>query len=580
MNLPSASSPREAAPNPAEAAPNPAEAAPNPRDRWTYVGLSAFLILLWFATLSLRPLFNPDEGRYAEIPREMLSGADWVIPHLNGLAYIEKPPLQYWATALCLRLFGLSEFAARFYTACCALATVLAVWLTASRLWSLAAAWRAAAMLVSMLLFLVLGQLLTLDMSLTLYMTWALAGFLLAQCGARSRQESPGHEGSGHERRWMLVAWIATALGVLTKGLVAAVIPAAVLVLYSLYERDVAPWRRLHVASGLPLFLMITVPWHWLAARRLPDFLQFFFVHEHLARYLTPSADREEPWWFFGVVFLLGSVPWTLSALRVMARGGRRNAVRGEFNPTLFLWIWVWFVCVFFSLSDSKLIPYILPAMPALALLIAALPADALRRDVLRTALLSVCAALALGLLCLYGPKLIAPSDRSVYFASLAKPLAQIAVLLAASGLYVMAQRRRDVTRAAVFLGVGWCLSGLLLMRAAAALAPVYSGVELARALPAPNDAPLYSIGTYDQTLPFYWRRTLELVSYRGELDYGLQHDPSAEMASVEQFVESWNREPGAYAVMEKKMFDDLKSRGVPMREVGRDANRVLVARQ
>ena len=108
--------------------------------RWTYVGLAAFVAVLWLATLPLRPLFNTDEGRYAEIPREMLSGGDWVIPHLNGLAYIEKPPLQYWATAASLAVFGQSEFAARLYTALCALATLAVVWLTARRLWSSAAA--------------------------------------------------------------------------------------------------------------------------------------------------------------------------------------------------------------------------------------------------------------------------------------------------------------------------------------------------------------------------------------------------------------------------------------------------------
>src|SRR5208283_4159576 len=220
------------------------------------------------------------------------------------------------------------------------------------------AAWRAAAVLSSMLLFVALGQILTMDMSLTLYMTVALAGFLLAQ------SVGAGTGAGAAQRRWMLLAWAATALGVLTKGLIAAAVPAAVLVLYSLYARDFAPWRRLHAAGGLPLFAAIAVPWHWLAARRFADFLQFFFVHEHLKRYLTPSADREEVWWFFGAVFLLGSAPWTLSALRALAVGWRRGAPRGQFNPTLFLWIWVVFVCVFFSLSDSKLIPYILPAMP------------------------------------------------------------------------------------------------------------------------------------------------------------------------------------------------------------------------
>ena len=128
-----------------------------------YGGLALLLTLLWLATLASRPLFNPDEGRYAEIPREMLSGGDWVIPHLNGLAYIEKPPLQYWATAISYRLLGTSEFAARLYTALTALGTAFMVWLVARRLWSPAAGLRAAAVLTGMLMFVALGQLLTLD---------------------------------------------------------------------------------------------------------------------------------------------------------------------------------------------------------------------------------------------------------------------------------------------------------------------------------------------------------------------------------------------------------------------------------
>src|ERR1700690_1240771 len=156
-------------------------AAPEARERWTYLGLSVFLAVLWFATLSLRPLFNPDEGRYAEIAREMLAGGDWVIPHLNGLAYIEKPPLQYWATALSLQLFGPTAFAARLYTALTAIGALLAVWWVARRLWSAGAAWRAAAVLASLSLYPVIGQLLSLDMSLTFFMTVALGAFLLAQ---------------------------------------------------------------------------------------------------------------------------------------------------------------------------------------------------------------------------------------------------------------------------------------------------------------------------------------------------------------------------------------------------------------
>ena len=538
------------------------------RERWLYIGLAGLIALVWLATLAGRPLFNPDEGRYAEIPREMLSGGDWVIPHLNGLDYIEKPPLQYWATALTYRFFGVSEFSARLYTALAALATVALMGLLAARLWGPGAGWRAAAVLSGMFMFVVLGQLMTLDMSLTFWMAASLAGFLLAQQAGSSA------------RRWMMFAWAAAALGVLTKGLVAAAIPAAVLVIYSLGSRDFSPWRKLHWGMGLPLFLGIAVPWHWLAARRLDDFLQFFFIHEHFARYLTPIADRREAWWFFGYVFLMGTVPWTVPALRVLAGGWRRSVPKGQFSPTLFLWIWVVFICVFFSLSDSKLMPYILPAMPALAVLIAARPLATLKQDFLITSILTIAAALALGAASFALPALIPDSGGRPYFLQLARPAREVAILLLASGVLVWVQGARDVTRAGVVLGVGWCLGVLLLVRAASLVAPVYSGIELAAALPAAERAaPLYSVRTYDQSLTFYLQRTVMLVGYRGELEYGLSKAPDREITEAE-FLTTWNSQSKAYAVMDQRTFNTFKERGVPMRTVGQTVSQVMVARQ
>jgi 4-amino-4-deoxy-L-arabinose transferase-like glycosyltransferase len=538
-------------------------------DRWLYAGLAVLLAVVWLASLGGRPLFNPDEGRYAEIPREMLSGGDWVIPHLNGLDYIEKPPLQYWATASMYRVFGVGEFSARAYTGVMALGTIALVGLLATRLGGRDAGWRAAAVLSGMIMMVALGQLLTLDMSLTFYMTASLTGFLLAQ--------QPGRAGV----KWMLMAWIATALGVLTKGLVAAAIPAAVLVIYSLWSRDFAPWRKLYPVWGLPLFLVITVPWHWLAARRLDDFLQFFFVHEHFARYLTPISDREEPWWFFGYVFLIGTVPWTVPALRALA-GGWRSRVPGEtFSPGLFLWIWIIFVCVFFSLSDSKLMPYILPAMPALAVLIALLPIATLKRDFRLTAILTAIAGLALGVATFYLAALLPESAARPYFLSVAKPVREIAALLLVSGLFVWVRCAADATRAGIFLGVGWCLAGLLLIRAAGLLAPIYSGIDMARALPPRDrDAPIYSVRTYNQALTFYLQRTVTLVSYRGELDYGLRKQPKRELADVDEFLKLWDVQTRAFAVMDLRTFDNFKERGVPMRTIGRNGGQVMVARQ
>jgi 4-amino-4-deoxy-L-arabinose transferase-like glycosyltransferase len=413
-------------------------------------------------------------------------------------------------------------------------------------------------------------------MSLTFWMTASLVGFLLAQ---RAQPVQQAQSVQSAERAWMLLAWLAAGLGVLTKGLVAAAIPAAVLAIYSVCMRDYSPWRKLHLKWGLPLFLGVSVPWHWLAAQRLSDFLQFFLIREHFARYLTPIAERHEPWWFFGWVFLAGTVPWTVPALRVLVSGWRTP--RGQFSPTLFLWIWVVFICVFFSISDSKLMPYILPAMPPLAVLIGTQALPTLKRDLLMTSILTTGAALALGAASFALPQLIHDSPGRPYFLLLAKPAREVAVLLLVSGLFVWVQKVRDVTRAAAVLGVGWCLAVLLLVRAATLVAPIYSGIDLAAALPAADRlAPLYSVRTYDQSLPFYLQRTVMLVGYRGELDYGLRKAPDREITDVDGFLTTWNAQSKAYAVMDKRTFDNFKERGVPMRTVGQNVGEVMVSRQ
>jgi len=241
----------------------------------------------------------------------------------------------------------------------------------------------------------------------------------------------------------------------------------------------------------------------------------------------------------------------------------------------------------FFSLSDSKLIPYVLPAMPALALLIASLPAETLRRDFLVTAAMTVIAALVLLGCSLYWPRLLAGSTRQAYFLPLAHSMMRMGAVLGVSGAYVLVRRSRDSTSMALILGAGWCLAWLLLVRSTDSVAPIYSGAGLARSLVAAagtaedgRRAPVYSVATYDQTLPFYLGRTVQLVAYRGELDYGLTHAPGANISSVDEFLSRWSSEPQAYAVMEISLFEKLNGREVPMRELARDVNRVLVARR
>jgi 4-amino-4-deoxy-L-arabinose transferase-like glycosyltransferase len=408
-------------------------------------------------------------------------------------------------------------------------------------------------------------------MSLTFYLTLSFTGFLFAQ---------PIRNQPTHARFWMLLAWVAAALGVMTKGIVAAAIPAAVLVLYTLWTRDFAAWRRLQLPLGPALFLLIAVPWHWLAARRDGDFLEFYFVHEHVARYLTPVAQRVEPWWFFLAVFVAGTAPWTLSALRVLVSGWRRTGTSG-FDARLFLWIWAAFIMVFFSLSDSKLMPYILPVMPAVALLVAVSTPQVLRRDYLITAAFTLIFGAGLGIACFRWPQLLSASDRGAFFLPLAKTAAKVGALLFVSGAFVLAQGARDATRAGVFLGAGWCLAWIWIGVDAAALGPVYSGLDLARSIPdSDHSAPIYSVATYDQTVDFYLAHSVTLVRFRGELDYGLNKNPAVEIPDLPEFERRWSNDSQAFAVMEPSMYEKLRNDGLPIRVIGRTAVRLMAARR
>ena len=200
--------------------------------------------VLWFALLAKRPLFDPDEGRYAEIPREMLSGGDWVIPHLNALVYLEKPPLQYWLTALAFARFGQNEFTARLCTGLAGFLSLVAVFLLGRSCGDSMPASGHCLFTAASRLFVLLGHQMTLDMLLSFLLTAALGCFLMAQ-GRR--------EASGHWRAWMLGCWAAMALAVLTKGLIGVLIPAATLGAYVVWQRDWLLLRRLNLALGTAL---------------------------------------------------------------------------------------------------------------------------------------------------------------------------------------------------------------------------------------------------------------------------------------------------------------------------------------
>ncbi len=324
-----------------------------------------------FFLLGRLPLANPDESRYAEIPREMLASGDWVTPRLNATPYFEKPPLVYWTVGISRVLFGPGEFAVRLTPTLFGLGGVLLTYAAARRLHGRLAGLLAAIVLGSSLLYLVLSRILLLDMAVSVLMTATLFCFIL---GLREPTHSPSSGQSGSRRRWWFLGLYASAaLATLAKGLIGLLLPGAVMFLWLLVFNQ---WRRLlpmHLAAGGLLFLAVAAPWHMLAAQRNPGWLHFYFVHEHWERFTTTTHNRAAPAWFFIPIILAGLFPWVGflgGAVREALAGGW--ARRRENADAWFLVMWIGFVFLFFSKSQSKLIPYILPVFPPLAVLIGA----------------------------------------------------------------------------------------------------------------------------------------------------------------------------------------------------------------
>ena len=534
------------------------------------LALALAFALVWMGTLGCRKLVTPDEGRYAEISREMVLSGDWVTPRLNGIKYFEKPPLQYWATAAAFKVFGETEFAARLWTGLAGLLAVLASFFTGRRLFGAEAGLIGAAVCASSLLFVFMGHFNALDMGLAGMLHLTLCGFLLAQRG--SAQES---------RIWMLAAWAALALAVLAKGIVALVLTGGTLVLYSLATRDFSPWKRLAPVSGTLLFLAVAAPWFVAVSAANPEFARFFFIHEHFERFLTKTHGRVEPAWYFLPVLAIGFLPWTAAVLHAVLPVAWRRDGAG-FQPRRFLLLWCLVVLGFFSASGSKLPSYILPLFPALALLAGeALPR--LSSRALRGHLV-VLAALASAALIL-APR-AAGLDEEVpgTMAEYAKWLtASAAVLLATmlAALWLVVRERR--TGALLLVAGGAFLTGTGALLGHDSLSRTQSAYHIASAIKPllRPDVPFYSVHMHDQTLPFYLGRTVTLVEYRDEFDFGLRQEPQHAIPTLAEFRQRWLADADAFAVMRPDIHAGFAADpALAMEEVARDPRRVVVRKR
>ncbi len=544
--------------------------------RTQLVALLAAFSLAWFCNLGYRHLVKPDEGRYAEIPREMVVSGDWITPRLNDYKYFEKPALQYWITAAACTAFGQNEWAARLWPGVTGFLGVLLVFWTGNRLFGPPVGLYAAAVAASSAIYASVGHVLTLDMSLTVFMSASVLAFAVAQ-------SDPA--GDAERRRWMLLAWAAAALAVLSKGLVGIVLPAGAAALYVLIERDWKLLGRLHALGGGLLFLAIAAPWFIAVSLANPEFLRFFFIHEHFERFTTREHGRYQPVWYFVPVLLAGVLPWIVDLFPALGRAWTR-VPETRFQPRRFLLLWCVVVFAFFSASDSKLGSYILPIFPALALLIGIHLASASPRFALAEGVVAALLGIALAAASLWAsanlPKALALLETDLppeLYAGYLPWLTVGGIVLAAGGIASASLCGRRAT-AALTLGLGGLAWVQIVLSGHETLAPAFSAYHVVQKIrgDVKPDIPFYVVDTFDHTLPFYLNRTVTMVGYKDELAQSIAWEPRKFLPDAVAFVRAWQADREAFAMFNANDLDGfLKAHPVPMRIVARDPRRVIV---
>ncbi len=333
-------------------------------------------LLAAFILIAALPLFllylgwgfiDPDEGRYALIPREMLMSGDFITPTQNHLKFFDKPPLLYWLIAGSYAIFGYHEWAARLIPALCGLAGVLLCYGLGRRMFGARAGIIAAMVLGTTLMWMITARIVMTDMLVSFLIFAALALWWL------------GHSEAENNRRrttWFLGFWSVLALAVLAKGPVAVVLAGGAISLYALSCRQWRALREMRWLAGVPLFLLIAAPWFILVAERNPEFNHFFWYDQHIGRFVggtSSNAHVEGPLYYFKLLPLL-FFPWSLFFPAALIRGWQalHKSRNDKYDAAIFLLCGAAFITLFFSISSGKLPTYILPIVPLASLLLAA----------------------------------------------------------------------------------------------------------------------------------------------------------------------------------------------------------------
>ena len=469
-------------------------------------------LFVYLAGLGDYGFIDPDEGRYSEIPREMIESGDFITPRLNYVKYFEKPIMHYWLTAAAFMTFGQNEFAGRLTPVTlgllgCVITFLLALRITRDK----RAAVFSALVLASSVLWFALSRINITDMTLTFFFTGALYFFRL-------------WVDEVDRKRWLIMFYVFMAFAVMSKGLIGVVLPGGIAVIYSLLTgQGKRILSRIFSPLAIAIFFAVNAIWFVPVCMANPDFFDFFFVREHFLRYTTTIHDRWQPFWFFGPVLLAGFIPWTgmlWDSFRAIC--GKCRLIDRKDGVLLGLWFLMPFA--FFSLSGSKLVTYILPCFPPLAVLAGSSLAALDGKDFKRFVCISTIILVPLALTGLLWPRFTNDSDVQ----SMILPAAMLAVsLLVFWGVSLLLLRKGS--HAVPFV---LCILGLVVMYAASPAFKVEGKLlshkdtaEIVKELEGLDDVVVFQ--KLMQGMNYYLARRTVTAEEIDELEFGAAQDPN-----------------------------------------------------
>lgn len=501
-------------------------------------GLSFLIIILgiFFSfEMGNRPFASPDEGRYVEIPREMVVTEDYITPRLDGMKYFEKPPLFYWMQAASIKIAGINETSMRFWIVLFAILGCLSVFYVGSKCYSRNVGVMAAGILATSLIYYCHSRIIILDLVLSVFLCGSLWAFFLAFV-KENQSKIP-------KKNLIIAMYALSALACMTKGLIGAVLPGFVIFLWMLFTNSWKKLKEILYIPGILVFIAIFLPWHVLVAGRNHDFLYYYFVVEHFLRYATKLHYRYQPAWFFIPIIIAGMIPWTgfslMSLKNLMKKSFERN------SENIFFACWVFGIFGFFSFSHSKLIPYILPIVPPLALLVAIFIDKCNQKEFRIGSIINVALFFVAGIAYYFNRDEISDvlqnTDAQILLNVVILNLIAIGIVLLFAIFSKISKRMAVVICIFLAGNMLWTLNKLAAYYQEEKKPSTKKVAKYVRANKTKNDL-VFLYYHYFQDFPVYLNDTTGVVDSIRDLEFGASAEPEkSKIISVEKFWELWN---------------------------------------